>query len=64
MPDPVKAEGTDAQKALAFQQAYGALKRRIEAFVALPLESLDRISLQSAVDDIARHGQQDPKEIA
>ncbi|MEM7710325.1 MAG: helix-turn-helix domain-containing protein, partial [Pseudomonadota bacterium] len=32
MPDPVKAEGTHAEKSLAFQQAYGALKHRIEAF--------------------------------
>ncbi|MEC8667471.1 MAG: helix-turn-helix domain-containing protein [Pseudomonadota bacterium] len=54
MVDPVKATGTDAEKSLAFQQAYGALKRRIEAFTALPVESLDRIALQSAVDDIAR----------
>ena len=54
MPDPVKAEGTDAQKSLAFQQAYGALRNRILAFTALPLETLDRISLQKAVDDIAR----------
>ena len=54
MPDPVKVDGTDAQKSLAFQQAYGALKHRIEAFAALPLASLDRIALQAAVDDIAR----------
>jgi len=54
MPDPVKVEGTNAEKALAFQQAYGALKRRIDAFVALPIESLNRISLQQAVDDIGR----------
>ena len=54
MPDPVKAEGTDAEKALAFQHAYGALRGRIEAFVALPVESLDRIALQSAVDEIGR----------
>lgn len=54
MPDPVKAEGSDAEKALAFQQAYGALKHRIEAFAALPLASLDRIALQGAVDDIGR----------
>ncbi|MEQ8258435.1 MAG: helix-turn-helix domain-containing protein [Roseovarius confluentis] len=53
MPDPVKAEGTDAQKALAFQQAYGALQNRIKAFTSLSLDSLDRISLQKAVDDIA-----------
>jgi arsenate reductase len=54
MPDPVKAEGTDAQKSLAFQQAYGALRNRIAAFTALPIASLDRIALQRAVDDIGR----------
>ncbi|PJE36192.1 ArsR family transcriptional regulator [Pseudooceanicola lipolyticus] len=54
MPDPVKVEGSDAEKSLAFQQAYGALKRRIEAFSALPVDSLDRIALQSAIDEIGR----------
>ena len=53
VPDPVKAEGTDAQKSLAFQEAYGALRNRILAFTALPIGSLDRISLQRAVDGIA-----------
>lgn len=52
MPDPVKAEGTDAEKRLAFQQAYGALRNRIRAFAALPMDTLDRISLQAAVDEI------------
>lgn len=54
MPDPVKVEGTEAQRNLAFQQAYGALHNRIKVFTALPLASLDRISLQKAVDDIGR----------
>ncbi len=54
MVDPVKAEGNDAEKSLAFQNAYGALKRRIEAFSSLPVESLDRIALQSAVDEIGK----------
>ncbi|WP_281995953.1 helix-turn-helix domain-containing protein [Ruegeria faecimaris] len=57
--DPVKATGTKAEKSLAFQNAYGALRRRIEAFAALPVESLDRIALQSAVDDIARTPDED-----
>ncbi len=52
MPDPVKAYGTHAQKSLAFHQAYGALRNRIKAFAALPISSLDRISLQKAVDEI------------
>lgn len=54
LPDPVKAEGTDAERALAFQEVYGALRNRIQAFVALPFEALDRMSLQHAVDEIGR----------
>ncbi|WP_108860609.1 helix-turn-helix domain-containing protein [Ruegeria sp. Alg231-54] len=61
MPDPVRAEGTDAERSLAFQHAYGALKRRIEAFTSLPVESLDRIALQTAVDDIGRTPTEDMK---
>lgn len=53
MADPVKAQGNMARKSLAFQQAHGTLKTRISAFTALPLASLDRVSLQTAVDDIA-----------
>lgn len=52
MPDPVKAAGTDAERALVFAQTYAALRRRIMAFVELPFESLSRLSLQSRVDSI------------
>jgi protein-tyrosine-phosphatase/DNA-binding transcriptional ArsR family regulator len=52
LPDPVKATGTDAEKALIFAQTYAALRRRITAFVELPFESLSRMSLQSSVDAI------------
>jgi protein-tyrosine-phosphatase/DNA-binding transcriptional ArsR family regulator len=52
LPDPVKATGTDAEKALVFAQTYAALRRRIAAFVDLPFESLSRLSLQSRVDAI------------
>ena len=54
MPDPVKVEGSNAEKSLAFHQSYGALLNRINAFTALPISSLDRIALQKAVDDIAQ----------
>ena len=57
--DPVKAEGTDAQKSLAFQQAYGTLRNRIMIFTALPFETLGRVSLQAAVDDIGREAEQE-----
>lgn len=52
LPDPVKATGTDAEKALVFAQTYATLRRRISAFVALPFESLTRLALQSRVDAI------------
>jgi protein-tyrosine-phosphatase/DNA-binding transcriptional ArsR family regulator len=52
LPDPVKAAGTDAEKALVFAQTYASLRRRITAFVALPFDSLSRLSLQSRVDAI------------
>jgi ArsR family transcriptional regulator, arsenate/arsenite/antimonite-responsive transcriptional repressor / arsenate reductase (thioredoxin) len=52
LPDPVKATGTEAERALVFAQTYAALRRRIAAFVELPFESLGRMSLQSRVDAI------------
>jgi protein-tyrosine-phosphatase/DNA-binding transcriptional ArsR family regulator len=52
LPDPVKAEGTEAERALVFAQTYGVLRRRIAAFVELPFESLGRLSLQARVDEL------------
>ncbi|MFN4173460.1 MAG: metalloregulator ArsR/SmtB family transcription factor [Pseudorhodobacter sp.] len=52
LPDPVKATGTDAEKALAFARTYAALRRRIAAFVELPFDNLSRMSLQTRVDAI------------
>jgi ArsR family transcriptional regulator, arsenate/arsenite/antimonite-responsive transcriptional repressor / arsenate reductase (thioredoxin) len=52
LPDPSLATGTEAERALAYAECYRALRRRIEAFVALPLETLDRMALQRHVDDI------------
>ena len=52
IPDPVKATGTEAEKKLAFAEAYRMLKHRITAFAALPFDRLDAISLQREVDRI------------
>ena len=52
LPDPVKATGANAEKALVFAQTYGALRRRIAAFVELPFKSLDNLALQKRVDII------------
>lgn len=52
LPDPVKATGTEAERALVFAQTYAALRRRIAAFAELPFDSLSRMSLQARVDAI------------
>ncbi len=54
MPDPARAEGTPAEKALAFREAYRTLRHRLGAFMALPLDTLDRLSLQNRLDTIGR----------
>ena len=40
LPDPAAVEGSDSDKRAAFRSAYDLLSRRIEAFVALPVEEL------------------------
>lgn len=52
MKDPVKVQGTDAEKAHAFQEAYGILANRLTLFTTLPLESLDRARRQAEADQI------------
>jgi arsenate reductase len=46
IPDPAAVKGSDIEKRAAFRQAYDELERRIEAFMNLPIESLDRAQLQ------------------
>jgi len=52
--DPAAVEGTDAQKMLAFRKALGELQTRIELLMSLPIESLDRLTLQSKLRDIGK----------
>ncbi len=52
--DPARAAGTEAQIDAAFATAYRILRRRIEAFLALPLAQLqhDRARLQVELERI------------
>jgi arsenate reductase len=52
VPDPATREGTDAEVAAAFRDAYHQLHRRIELFANLPVRSLDRMSLKKHLDAI------------
>lgn len=47
IPDPAHVEPLEARRA-AFEQAYQALRKRIEAFLALPLESMTREAIAAA----------------
>lgn len=46
VPDPVAASGSEADVSRAFADAFMVLNRRISLFLALPLEKLDRLTLQ------------------
>lgn len=54
VPDPVRAGGSEAERRLAFAEAYRQLRNRISIFVNLPLEDLDALALKERLDDIGR----------
>jgi arsenate reductase len=53
--DPAHVTGTDEEIDAAFVKAYSILRARIEAFLALPLETLkhDKAALKAEMDKIA-----------
>ena len=55
--DPAAAD--DEHQSQAFRNAYYALQRRIALFLALPLQSIDELSLQTKLREIGRTGDQD-----
>ena len=52
VPDPAEAKGSPAEIALAFKDAYRMLYQRIGVFTALPIRSLDQLSLQQRLKEI------------
>ncbi len=50
--DPAAVEGSDADKAVAFRQAFKELETRIRLFIALPIESLDPVTLREKLRSI------------
>ncbi len=53
-PDPAAAGGTEEEKAQAFLDAAITLKRRLDLFLSLPIDSLDSMSLRKQVSDIGK----------
>lgn len=54
VPDPAAATGTEAERRLAFAEAYRMLNNRISIFVNLPLAGIDKLSLQKRLEEIGR----------
>jgi arsenate reductase (thioredoxin) len=52
IPDPAAVEGTDIEKEAAFVTAFKQMRNRIEIFTALPLESIDALTLEAKLKDI------------
>lgn len=54
IPDPAAVEGTEEQRRKAFQKAFLQLQTRISFFLALPLGSIDRMSLNRKLQEIGQ----------
>ncbi|MDD2914830.1 MAG: arsenate reductase ArsC [Gallionella sp.] len=53
IPDPAHVEGDEARRA-AFKKAADQLARRIQLFMNLPIEKLDKITLKEKLTEIGR----------
>ena len=56
VPDPAAVQGSDDEKRRAFRQAFSALSTRINLFVNLPIDKLDRLAIKRGLDDIGKAG--------
>lgn len=54
IPDPASVEGGDEAKRAAFRKAYEQLARRIQLFMNLPIEKLDKLMLKEKLVEIGR----------
>jgi arsenate reductase (thioredoxin) len=54
LPDPAKAQGTEAEQGLAFADCFRMLYQRVSIFVSLPFDKLTKLSLQKHLDEIGQ----------
>lgn len=52
--DPSAVEGSDEQRLEAFRQTLHLIHRRLEIFINLPLNSLDKMGLEQSARELAR----------
>jgi arsenate reductase len=53
-PDPAAAEGTDDEKRAVFAQTLRQMRNRVQLFLSLPLEALDRLAIEKQMRDIGQ----------
>ena len=54
--DQAAADGSDAERMLAFRAAFRRLETRIKLFVALPIASLNKLAIARKAEEIGRVG--------
>jgi arsenate reductase len=54
MPDPAAVQGTEVEIATAFRDTFRGMERRLQLFAALPIASLDRLSLTNKIREIGK----------
>lgn len=54
IPDPAAVTGDDTVKRAAFRKAYEQLARRIQLFMSLPIEKLDKLALKQKLAEIGQ----------
>ncbi len=54
LPDPAAFKGSETEQMVAFNEAMRMLTNRIDIFISLPMESLDRLTLQKRLDEIGK----------
>jgi arsenate reductase len=60
MADPAAVEGTEQEKRRAFDDTILLISRRLDLFLALPMEKLSRLALENRVKDIGQTGAVEP----
>ena len=53
-PDPAAVEGSDEVKREAFRQTARQIRHRVQLFLSLPLETLDRMAIENRMKAIGR----------
>jgi len=53
-PDPAAVEGTDEEKRAFFAQTLRQMRNRVQLFLSLPLETLDRLAIENRMRAIGK----------